>query len=536
MAMAQYGKWQPVHKLGQGGQGTVFLAFDVEAAKLPIGDFEGLYRLFHDNIRSYAYQAEQAGGADRDKTVGLWPQDLAPLFSIAMRARFGALKVLRTDGKARDSKNSKERMRRELETYRQVSHPNLLRLLDENLEGGWFVTEYHANGTLNSEPGLFRGNVGRAIRVIRDLVEGVAALHGAGILHRDIKPENLFLASVDRLILGDMGLAFFPEGEETRLTGPFSNVGTKAWMPQWAMHVRVEDVRFTFDVYALGKVLWSMLTCDPQLPMAYKEGSIPSACNNSAESFLIEDIVRNCVVLEEADCIRDGTELLHRLDSVSTQIAYGCETSQFLMVQHAMSRPGPLSLFSFEAPKKRELPAHSPSSTTAKWMTNHPAFRGKGVRTPGVGVPDSTVLDEALWQEFLDKSPENGRYLIRPPDPRSFDIFLDVNFEPVLMEEARFLQLAIAVDQAVRFSVYVQLNPGGLWVAFSPALKALEEASDNEIGLPLVGLKRTSSVQQVVIDLRQAIAETWRKKSRQPTVIDLLRFRGAYKIHFGRIV
>jgi hypothetical protein len=46
---------------------------------------------------------------------------------------------------------------------------------------------------------------------------------------------------------------------ETRLTGTFSNVGTKAWMPQWAMHARVEELRATFDVYALGKLLWSVV-------------------------------------------------------------------------------------------------------------------------------------------------------------------------------------------------------------------------------------------------------------------------------------
>src|SRR5262249_17739392 len=160
---------------------------------------------------------------------------------------------------------------------------NLLRLMDEKLEEGWLVTEYHANGTLNNKPVLFRGNVGRAIRAIRDLVEGVAALHDAGIVHRDIKPENIFFSSTDHLILGDMGLAFFRNGQETRLTDPFSNVGTRAWMPQWAMNVRVEDLRFTFDVYALGKVLWSMVTGDPQLPTVYRDSSIPSACGNSAE-------------------------------------------------------------------------------------------------------------------------------------------------------------------------------------------------------------------------------------------------------------
>lgn len=47
----------------------------------------------------------------------------------------------------------------------------------------------------------------RLWRLFREIVEGLAYVHGQGMIHRDLKPENIFLDSNDHVKIGDFGLA-----------------------------------------------------------------------------------------------------------------------------------------------------------------------------------------------------------------------------------------------------------------------------------------------------------------------------------------
>jgi serine/threonine protein kinase len=102
--------------------------------------------------------------------------------------------------------------------------------------------------------------VAAAVRVAREIAEGLVAAHAAGIIHRDIKPANVWLEALagkpERVRLLDFGLACPPQ-EDGLLTAPGSVIGTPAYMaPEQARGKKVDE---RADLFSLGVVLYEML-------------------------------------------------------------------------------------------------------------------------------------------------------------------------------------------------------------------------------------------------------------------------------------
>ncbi|WP_255951222.1 WD40 repeat domain-containing serine/threonine protein kinase [Streptomyces odontomachi] len=95
------------------------------------------------------------------------------------------------------------------------------------------------------------------------MAEALAVAHAGSVVHRDLKPANLFLLTDGRLKICDFGIARTAEATEgLTVTGrPF---GSPPYMApeQW----RGEHVDARCDLYALGCVLYALLTGDPPFP------------------------------------------------------------------------------------------------------------------------------------------------------------------------------------------------------------------------------------------------------------------------------
>jgi len=291
------GAWLLERELGKGGQGTAYLAIRADPVIL---------RELAKASRDLAFP----GGGD---------STLAAALALAKLGRAvgeeAAVKVLHEVSDDEEGKKARARMNKEIETMREVDHPHLLRCIEyENPDFRWYATEYHPGGTLDKRKDRYTGKALKALRDLRGVVEGVALLHEHGRVHRDIKPGNVFVASDGRLVLGDFGLVFFKDPGHTRVSGTMENVGSRDWMPGWALSMRVEDVRPTFDVFGLGKVLYSMVSKIPGLRLWYHQApefSLETMFPDDPAIEWVSHILKKAVVEHEKEvAYKDASQLL----------------------------------------------------------------------------------------------------------------------------------------------------------------------------------------------------------------------------------
>lgn len=117
-----------------------------------------------------------------------------------------ALKVLQNS-----SVDATRELKREFRSTADVVHPNLVRLyeLDATAASPYFTMELVEGEDLLSWAGSNPGSLALQplLDGLRQLLDGLAAIHTAGLLHRDLKPSNVLVTPEGRLVILDFGLA-----------------------------------------------------------------------------------------------------------------------------------------------------------------------------------------------------------------------------------------------------------------------------------------------------------------------------------------
>jgi serine/threonine protein kinase len=137
-----------------------------------------------------------------------------------------ALKMLHSMGA-----EAAARLKREFRTLAGLSHPNLVELHELAFDdsGPYFTMEFIPGVNLSRFAGSLAGEPAVASRfraVVGQLVTGIRALHNVGKLHMDLKPANLLVTSEDRLVILDFGLVVELSGE----VAPNPGAGTLGYM------------------------------------------------------------------------------------------------------------------------------------------------------------------------------------------------------------------------------------------------------------------------------------------------------------------
>jgi hypothetical protein len=156
-----------------------------------------------------------------------------------------------------------DRFKREFRTLQDVVHRNLVQLYRLATDGPiWFFTMELVEGvdflTYIREETTDAARQQRLRTALAQLAEGVAALHDAGKLHRDIKPRNVLVASDDRVVLLDFGLAadLGPDGLQASTRQHL--LGTVAYMsPEQALGGQLTAAS---DWYSVGVMLYEAVT------------------------------------------------------------------------------------------------------------------------------------------------------------------------------------------------------------------------------------------------------------------------------------
>src|SRR6478672_742916 len=158
-----------------------------------------------------------------------------------------------------------ERFLSEIRTTARLQHPHILPLLDSGEAGGllYYVMPLVTGETLRARLERERQlPIDDTLSISREVADALAYAHGLGVIHRDIKPENILLQN-GHAVVADFGIALAVQSAGgARMTQTGLSLGTPQYMsPEQAMGERTIDARS--DIYALGAVVYEMLTGDP---------------------------------------------------------------------------------------------------------------------------------------------------------------------------------------------------------------------------------------------------------------------------------
>lgn len=159
--------------------------------------------------------------------------------------------------------NFVERFRAEGRVLARLEHRSIVRVYDAGEEHGAFYLATQLLEGRNLEQLLTEPVPQRAvIHVGRQVAEALAYAHARGVVHRDVKPANLMVSARGEVTLMDFGVARMLDAPGMTLPGSF--VGTPFYMAPEQAQGRPADARS--DLYALGVVLYEMLTGAPPFP------------------------------------------------------------------------------------------------------------------------------------------------------------------------------------------------------------------------------------------------------------------------------
>ena len=184
-----------------------------------------------------------------------------------------ALKVINPE--LAQDRRERHRFKREILAIANLKHPNIVQLYDfADTDGVMFYTMELLEG--RSFQDVIQTDdltVIEAVEMVRQVADGVAAIHQTGVFHRDLKPGNIVVTDDGSIKVIDFGaVKEAVDGNMTAITMRGHVVGTVLYQPPEAFTSNDYDARS--DVYQLGLILYEALTgCHP------------------LENFLISDII-----------------------------------------------------------------------------------------------------------------------------------------------------------------------------------------------------------------------------------------------------
>ncbi|MFB3853957.1 MAG: protein kinase [Vicinamibacterales bacterium] len=202
MDRSHVGRYQLLDKLGEGGMGVVYKAFD-------------------------------------------------PLIQRAV-----AVKLVNAD--LDDSPDMRQRFFAEARAVGRLSHRNVVTIHDLGEEDGqpFFAMEYLEGLDLGARirsPETM--SLDRKLDIVSQAAEGLAFAHSRGITHRDVKPANIFITNSGQVKILDFGLARLPGSQMTRSRTLLGTINYLA--PE---QVRGDPADQRTDIFSLGVVFYELLT------------------------------------------------------------------------------------------------------------------------------------------------------------------------------------------------------------------------------------------------------------------------------------
>jgi len=217
-----------------------------------------------------------------------------------------------------------ERFRREARAVAQLSHPNIVGVIDAGEDVGrpYIVFEYVEGETLKERiRRMGRLPIAEAVAYAIEIARALGCAHSRHIVHRDVKPQNVLLDDEGRAKVTDFGIA--RTLDEEGLTADGRVLGTTDYVsPEQALG---QPVTGQSDLYSLGIVLYEMLTGevpfrgDSQVAVAMKHvrEQLPDIQRKRPEiSAALAAVLDMATVKRVEDRYADDAELIADLEDV----------------------------------------------------------------------------------------------------------------------------------------------------------------------------------------------------------------------------
>ncbi len=199
-----------------------------------------------------------------------------------------------------------QRFHTEAEAAAQLDHPHIVPIYEVGEHGG---LHYFSMGFVEGESLAARINTAplaprEAAELLKKVCHAVHYAHGQGVIHRDLKPGNILLDQSGEPRITDFGLAKRTNAGSRDLTGTGQILGTPSYMPPEQALGQSELIREPADIYALGAILYALLTGRPPfqtdnpintLRMVVEREPVPPRQLNSAIPLDLETICLKCL-------------------------------------------------------------------------------------------------------------------------------------------------------------------------------------------------------------------------------------------------
>ena len=235
-----------------------------------------------------------------------------------------------------------ERFRREARAVAQLSHPNIVTVIDRGEEDGKQFIVFELVEGDNLKELVERGGplpVRRVLDLGLEIGRALAFAHGQGLVHRDVKPQNVLLNADGLAKVTDFGIVRSLDAVGHTQTGTV--LGTSHYIaPEQA---RGERVDAQTDVYSFGVVLYELLTGEVPYPgdsflsvaMKHVNDPIPSVLERRPDAPVrLATLIERCMAKEPAGRPASMDEVVSELLSVCADLD-GREDGEGTMIMRA---------------------------------------------------------------------------------------------------------------------------------------------------------------------------------------------------------
>jgi len=219
-------------------------------------------------------------------------------------------------------RGSAARILDEARTIAQLRHPHIVTLHDAfEHDGGYCLVFEYVDGSTLARMLEARGRLDAplAVRIARQVLEGLGCAHARGIVHRDVKPANVAIDGTGSPRIMDFGLA---STAGTRGNAP---AGTPLYMaPEIVGNGTIGPAA---DVFSVGMMLYEMLTGAPAVQgrnafeVMHKIANVafaPPSAGNPEVTEALDQIVMRALAKDPSARYADATEMLAALSSFAS--------------------------------------------------------------------------------------------------------------------------------------------------------------------------------------------------------------------------